>query len=674
MISGETVHQKIQKHSLPERFATWLEEEVVYIIAPLEEEIFLQLQSDRERDLFIQAFWAQRDPSKGDSENEFRKEHNRRINYANQYFGRATPKTGWKTDRGRMYIILGEPNDRVRFEGKNQVYNTEVWFYQGLSKVGLPPGFNLVFFQQGGAGEYRLYSPLRDGPMALLTSDFGDQTDHLSAYRRLQDLEPELANVSLSLIPGEGPDISGRPSLTSDVLLQRIETTPMRTVKDKYARKFLDYKDIIEVEYTANYIDSDSLVKVIKDPSGIYFVHYAIEPERLSVNQFEDKYYTTLKLNGSVSDLDGRTIHQFEKDIGLEFDQEQLQQISQRPLSIRDMFPLIPGTYKMSILVKNEVSKEFTSLERNLLIPSEKDSFQMTSILMGYRKRDNPPPERRLRPFQMGKYQIYFHAKRVFLMQDDLVLTFQIHGMSQELKDRGELKYTFFKNDEEFKSFTKRIAEYDGVPDFVEQVSLQEFFPAHYRVQVTLWIEKQEVLFETDEFDVTHVESIARPWIYSQLLAATDDPVYAYVIGQQFFNSGKAQDARQYLENAYDKKPDNVVFALGLSRIYAELKEYTKIVPILEPLMNLPESPSYDVHFLLGASYQELGEFGKAIEVFDKAIQRFGINTLVLNVLGGCYYRLGQLSEALTAWEKSLEMNPEQPEIRKNVKAIKEKR
>lgn len=674
MISGEPAHQKTQKHSLPERFTDWLEEEVVYIIAPLEEKVFLQLQSDRERDLFIQAFWAQRDPSKGDNENEFRKEHNRRINYANQYFGRATPKAGWKTARGRMYIILGEPNDRVRFEGKNQVYNTEVWFYQGLSNVGLPPGFNLVFFQQGGVGEYILYSPLKDGPMALLTSDFGDQTDHLSAYRRLRDREPELANFSLSLIPGEGPDISGRPSMTSDILLQRIETTPMRTVKDKYARKFLDYKDIVEVEYTANYIDSDSLVKVIKDPSGIYFVHYAIEPERLSVNQINEKYYTVLKLNGSVSDLDGETIHQFEKEIKLEFDKEQIQQISQRPLSIRDMFPLIPGKYKMSILVKNEISKEFTSLERDLLIPSEKDSFQMTSILMGYKKRDNPPPENRLRPFQMGKYQIYFHAKRVFLTQDELVLTFQIHGMSQELKDRGELKYTFLKNDKEFKSFTKRITEYDEVPDFVEQVSLQEFFPAHYRVRVTLQIEKQEVLFETEEFDVTHVESIARPWIYSQLLAATNDPVYAYITGQQFFNSGKLQDALEYLENAYSKKPDNAVFALGLSRIYAELKEYTKIVPILEPLMNLPESPSYDVHFLMGASYRELGEFGKAIEMFDKAIQQFGVNSLVLNALGGCYYRWGQLSNALTAWEKSLEINPEQPEIRKNVKAIKEKR
>jgi len=145
IILGETTQQKNKKLNLPEPYAKWLEEEVVYIIAPLEKEIFLQLQTNRERDLFIQAFWAQRDPSKGDSENEFRKEHNRRIDYANQYFGRVTPKAGWRTSRGRMYIILGPPNDIIRFEGKNQVYNTEVWFYQGLSDVGLPPGFNLVF-------------------------------------------------------------------------------------------------------------------------------------------------------------------------------------------------------------------------------------------------------------------------------------------------------------------------------------------------------------------------------------------------------------------------------------------------------------------------------------------------------------------------------------------------
>ena len=674
MMFSDVLQRKSKKLNIPERHEKWLEEEVVYIISAIEREVFLQLQSDRERDLFIEVFWAQRDPTKGDSENEYKKEHYRRINYANHALDRATPKAGWRTDRGRMYIILGEPNDIVRFEGKSQVYNTEVWFYQGLSKIGLPPGFNLVFYQQGGIGEYRLYSPLSDGPMALMTSYFGDQLDHMSAYQKLRELEPELASVSLTLIPGEGPDISGRPSMTSDLLIQRIETSPGRMIKDKYAQIFLEFKDIVEVEYSANYMDNDALIKIIKDSSGFYFVHYAIEPERLSVNQFEDKYFTTLKLNGAVSDLEGRTIHQFEKDIRLEFDQDQIQQVSQKPLSIRDMFPLIPGTYTVSILIKNEVSKEFTSIERTVFIPGEKDGLQLTSLLMGYSKRVNPTPEKRLRPFQMGDNQIYFQANRVFVMKDELVLIFQIHGLTQELKDRGEIKYTFFKDREEFQTLTKEMADYEKIPDFIEQVSLNEFYPAHYQLKVALWIDKEEVLNETDEFDVTHSESIPRPWIYSQLLAATDDPVYSYVIGQQYVNSGNSEAARGYLENAHSKMTDNVLFAVGLSRIYAAQKQYTKILPLLEPLMKLPESSSFDVHFILGRSYQELEEFQKAIDIFDRALEQFGINTLILNALGVSYFRLANSAEALAAWEKSLEMNPDQPEIQKNIKAIKEKK
>ena len=73
MIAGGAAQQKNKKSDLPEIYAKWLEEDVVYIIAPREEDVFLQLQTDRERDLFIEAFWAQSDPSKGDSENEFRK-------------------------------------------------------------------------------------------------------------------------------------------------------------------------------------------------------------------------------------------------------------------------------------------------------------------------------------------------------------------------------------------------------------------------------------------------------------------------------------------------------------------------------------------------------------------------------------------------------------------------
>ncbi|MGD8537411.1 MAG: GWxTD domain-containing protein, partial [Candidatus Aminicenantes bacterium] len=360
---------------LPERHKKWLEEEVVYIITALEKEVFLKLESDRERDQFIEAFWSQRDPTPGSPDNEFRTEHYRRINHANHFFGRSAPIAGWRTDRGEIYIILGEPNDITRFTGETQVYNTEVWFYQGMTKYGLPPGFNLVFFQDGGIGEYRLYSPLADGPQALMTSYFGDQADYLAAYQQLQEFEPELAAVSLSLIPGERSLALDRPSMSSDILIQRVFTTPSREVKEKYAQKFLDLKDIVEVEYSANYIDNDAVIEIMRDPSGVYFVHYAIEPERLSVNEYENKFYTTLKLNGTITDMEGKQIHQFEKDINLNFNQEQMRDIRRRPLSLRDLFPLIPGSYKMSVLVKNVVSKEFTSIERDLLIPGDQDEL-----------------------------------------------------------------------------------------------------------------------------------------------------------------------------------------------------------------------------------------------------------------------------------------------------------
>src|SRR5512136_1545103 len=84
-----------EKVVLPERYRKWLDEEVVYIIAPRERDVFLQLRSDRERDIFIEAFWKQRDPTPGTPRNEFKDEHYRRLDYATKFYGRGTPLPGW---------------------------------------------------------------------------------------------------------------------------------------------------------------------------------------------------------------------------------------------------------------------------------------------------------------------------------------------------------------------------------------------------------------------------------------------------------------------------------------------------------------------------------------------------------------------------------------------------
>ncbi|HNS06063.1 MAG TPA: GWxTD domain-containing protein, partial [Candidatus Saccharicenans sp.] len=127
---------------VPERYRKWLEEEVVYLITPREKEVFLQLQTDREREIFIEAFWKQRDPTPETPRNEFREEHYRRLNYANQYLGRGTGKPGWQTDQGRIYIILGPPNNIEKYEDIDGVYPTQVWFYYGDPQFNLPPAFN----------------------------------------------------------------------------------------------------------------------------------------------------------------------------------------------------------------------------------------------------------------------------------------------------------------------------------------------------------------------------------------------------------------------------------------------------------------------------------------------------------------------------------------------------
>src|SRR5512136_3133698 len=135
--------QKVSVKDLTPRYRTWLEEEVVYIISPKEKSVFLQLANDREREMFITAFWKARDPNPNTEENEFKDEHYKRIEYANKTFGRGLAAGGWRSDMGRVYITLGEPRDIARYESETNLYPLQIWFYSGVEGAGLPNAFNV---------------------------------------------------------------------------------------------------------------------------------------------------------------------------------------------------------------------------------------------------------------------------------------------------------------------------------------------------------------------------------------------------------------------------------------------------------------------------------------------------------------------------------------------------
>ncbi len=656
---------------LPPRFKKWLEQEVNYIITPLEKKIFLQLQNDRERDLFIEAFWKQRDPTSGTPGNELKEEHYRRIKYANHNFGRAVPKYGWETDRGRIYIILGEPMGIDRHSGETQVYNTEVWFYQGLTQYGLPNGFNLVFFQKNGVGEYILYSPSADGPQALLTSYFGDQADHAQAFRALRKISPSLAKVSLSLISGESAPF-GRPSLASDMLIQNIHTVPQKALKDKYAQMFLDYKDKVEVEYSANYIDSDSSIKILQNPPGVYFVHYVVELMKFSIQQYQDKYSTHLKINVNVSDSEGKTIYQYDGSISVELDEDQLKSISYKPFDIYDMFPLIAGSYRFSVIIKNDVSKEFTTAEKHIIIPNNGSALGMSSLILGYKMYQTSSEAQNLKAFKLGSFQILHQPKNIFRSQDTLFLAFQIAGLSSDLMQKCQLKYDFFKEEEPFLSLTKKVSQYEGGVNFRHEFPLQEFPPGYYSLKVALWDGEIEILSEKENFEISPISVFPRPWLHTKTLPPPDHPVYSFLLGKQLLSKGEFNKAQTRLEEAFQKKPDSLDFALNLAQVYSVQKKHQQVKQVLMSFSDVSKVP-YQLYFLLGKSHQALEELDQAISVYNKALSHYGINFTLLNSMGECYYRLGIWDEALAAWEKSLEINGNQPDVKEKVKILKKK-
>lgn len=655
--------------NLKEKYRKWLEEQVVYIITPKEKDVFLQLQTDREKDVFIEAFWKHRDPTPNTPRNEFEEEHFKRIDYANNWFGKDSPGPGWRTARGRIYITLGPPNSVERYENLSEIYPVIIWFYDGMMEYGLPNSFNVVFFKKGSIGEYRLYSPIKYGPQNLLIHYYGDMTEYTEAYYKLQEIEPSIAQISLSLLPGEAVQILS-PSLASEVLISsKIPSAPYKKVKDSYAEKLLKYKDTVELEYTANYIENDSLVRVIRDRSGIFFVHYLIEPKRLSFEQYQNRFQSNLEINGQISDPKGNMIYQFERTIPIEFNSNQMDSIRNKLFSYQDMFPLAAGKYTFSSLMKNTVSKEFTSVEEEITIP-EKSGLRMSSLVLANRVNDNSQYKGKNKPFLIGDKQLIPSPRNDFAKKDTLYVYFQIQGLTPALKEKGSLEFSIIKEGEKVYSSEKKIKDYPDPANIIEQFPLVDFPPAYYDIRISLQNgDRTELLSQSAPFYISHLLYLSRPWVVSMPVASSEDPVTINILGNQFLKKGEEAKALSLLEEAYNKNPTSQKFAFDLSRVLFKAKEFQRIKQIASPF--LQDQKKFAFLQIVGQSCQALGEYSQAVAYYKEYLAHFGTNIPVLNSIGDCYYRLGIYDEALTAWEKSLKINPAQERIKKLVMSIK---
>ncbi|MFZ2054755.1 MAG: GWxTD domain-containing protein [Candidatus Aminicenantales bacterium] len=664
--------QKKSPKDLPPNHRKWLEEEVVYIITPKEKDVFLQLETDRERETFIEAFWKQRDPDPLTPENEFKVEHYKRLAYANQYLGREGPGAGWRSDMGRFYIILGMPQQIERYENLTEIYPVVIWFYDGMAKFGIPNSFYLMFFKPSGTGEFELYSPLQDGPASLMIHFKGDPTDYLSAYNALLNVDPTIADASLSFLPEESGGRIISPSIASEVLVSnKIPSIPRESVKDTYAEKLLAYKDIIEVDYTANYIDNDAYATVVIDKSGIAFVHYLIEPSKLTFIQMGDRFRANLEVNGQVTDGAGKTVYQYDRSIPIDFSREQVDAVRPKLFSFQDIFPLVAGNYKLNVLLKNTMSKQFTSFERNIAIPRISAPL-LSRLVLANKAVRNSTYRGQNKPFLVGTTQIVPSPRNDFSSQDNLYVYLQLLGLSPALRETGSLEFAIFKEKEKVSSLMMPLADYPDKMNILQEFSMANLAPSYYQIKVSLLDGgREEILSEQANFVVSHLTALARPWVLSVPLPPSTDPLFANILGNQSLNLKDNATAKRLLAEAYHKNPAMSQYALDYCRILLADKEYQEIKTVAAPFLQTEKK--FDFLNYLGQACQALGELAEAITHYKEYLAHYGANISVLNAVGACYVQLGNTEEARVAWEKSLEISPDQEEIKKKLESVKEK-
>jgi GWxTD domain-containing protein len=156
------------KTSLSKAYREFLNGPPSLLLTKDERTAFQHLGSDPERDSFIEHFWQVRNPAPGLVNNEFKEEFYRRVEYANAYYGKDAGTQGWHTDRGWTYILFGRPETSMSYQGNQELYPTELWFYSNPGLQELPPFFYVHFFEQNGAGGYRIYQSYVDTPDKLL--------------------------------------------------------------------------------------------------------------------------------------------------------------------------------------------------------------------------------------------------------------------------------------------------------------------------------------------------------------------------------------------------------------------------------------------------------------------------------------------------------------------------
>jgi len=661
---------KVKIKDLDKKYQHWWDL-VQYIITPMEKDIFFKLTNNRDRDSFINLFWNLRDPTKGTPQNEYKDEHMKRFNYASRYF-RGGPGPGWRSDRGRIYIVLGPPLN-VNEVIKSELMPVLIWEYFGNPENGLPTLFRIVFYKPGGAGDYKLYIPAVDGPLALLRTEIAkfDANDYYEIYEELMQVAPEVAEVSLSLIPKEGERFFS-PSFQDPILIGKIFDLPKRRINTTYARNFLNYKGLVETSVTTNYMNLKTDLYILKDPRlNLNFVHLALLPERISVDYSADanKYYFNFNLLVVLKKGED-VVFQYNKDFPFYYSEEDLEQKLSSGIIITDYFPVIEGEYRLVAVLQNSLNKEISYYERKISTDEAVGRKpQVYGPLMTYQL--NPPSQFAFAAFNIMGRVIKVDPQKTFGLKDTIYSAFCIDRGEYEKKTRVRLDVDCMDEARPYhKTYSFDMPEGKKFELFTRQ--LEELNYGNYTIKVSILGEDNSVLGSGEGvFVVSPLSTVSHPPLASKTLSTDNRFLFYTMVAQQYEHVKKLAKAELYYEKAFSLNQSYPQLLKLYASFLLEQKKYDKMLTVIENLKNR-EKELFNYYTLKGRALYYNGMYADAVDTLLEANKIYDSDVTVLNTLGLSLIRIGEKEEAIKALSASLKILDTQTDIAGLLKQLKE--
>jgi GWxTD domain-containing protein len=664
--------QKTAVKDLAPKYQEWLNV-VAYHIQPVEKDVFMKLTNDRDRDVFVETFWKQRDPTPGTPENEYKDEILKRFKYVNEFYGRNTTREGWKTDMGRIHMILGPPASVEHFEATIGLVPCISWSYYGDARKELPPQFILLFYQRGGIGEFKLYDPVTDGPTRLLLDQkkIDDPFDYSALYEQIKELAPTLAEISITRIPGEyNYDLS--PSPRNAILLAGILQSPKKDVNPSYATHFMDYKGLVSTEYLTNYVECYTQTALVEDPvTGLRFYHFSMVPTDINVDYYAPKsqFYCNYQVDISLRSGDA-IIFQYSREFPLYFPEDSWDKVKASGLAIEESFPVAEGRYKLNILLTNTVGKQFSLFEENLEIPPAKATPSIEGLVLGY-KYETYQRDVHI-PFKVLDKKLVIDPRKTFGMSDGIAVLFGVVDPAAAPARGGEVRIAvrgLREANPVRRNYTVKLDApvSDRILSIPYMIPAGDLEPDYYEVAVSLVGASGEVIDEKkDMFTVSPAKAVGHPIANAKGIPVANAFLFRYMLAEQLEKTNRPEAARTFYEEAYRLRPEYLDGVVRYANFLNKTGAFDEALKLAEDLRK-DDRRKFVLHVIRGQALFGKGSYEEALADLNQANKVYNSDITVLNAIGKCCQKLGRRADALEAFNASLKLNADQPGIKKLV-------